>query len=111
LGKGRRFHEACEIAEEYQLRFGERGLQAFEEQPPIQSRQNPDGEEEIWLAADPPSVGSEGAAWHHTVGVRMMRQGLTPGVENGDQAGLPAEVLWIAPMMRIVSAAVLSRMS
>jgi hypothetical protein len=25
----------------------------------------------------------------------MMRQGLAPGVENGDHAGLGAEVLWI----------------
>ena len=93
--EGRRLRETGEIAEEHQLRFVESGLQSLQEQPPIQSRQNPDGEEEVRLAPDPSSVGSEAAAWYDTVSVRMMRQGLAPGVENGDHAGLCAEVLWI----------------
>jgi hypothetical protein len=52
LGDDHRLREMGEIAEEHQLRFVEGGLQSLQEQPPIQSRQNPDGEEEVWLAAD-----------------------------------------------------------
>src|SRR6185503_3566797 len=63
-GKGRRFAEACEIAEELQLASVERRLQALQEQTPIQSRQNTDGEEEVGPAVDPASVGREAAAWH-----------------------------------------------
>jgi hypothetical protein len=94
-GEGRRFPEAYEIAEELQLAFVERRLQALQEQTPIQSRQNTDGEEEVGPAVDPASVGREAAARHNAVGMRMMRQGLAPGVENGDHTGLGAEVLWI----------------
>jgi hypothetical protein len=53
LREGRRLREMGEIAEQHQLRFVESRLQSLQEQPPIQSRQNPDGEEEVpsgmWL--------------------------------------------------------------
>src|ERR1700729_3412858 len=95
LGEDHRLCEMGQIAKERQLRFVEGGLQSLQKQPPIQSRQNSDGEEEVWLAADPSSVGSKAAARHDTVSVRVMRQGLAPGMKNGDHAGLCAEMLWI----------------
>jgi hypothetical protein len=55
--EGRRFPEAYEIAEELQLASVERRLQTFQEQTPIQSRQNTDGEEEVGPAVDPTSGG------------------------------------------------------
>jgi hypothetical protein len=72
LGEDRRLREMGEIAEEHQLRFVEGGLQSLQKQPPIESRQNPDGEEEVRLAADPSSVGSKAASRDDTVSVRMM---------------------------------------
>ena len=94
-GEGTRLHQANEITEEHQLSFVERGLQAFQEQPPIKSRQDANREEEVGPAADPASVGCEAAARHEAVGVRMMHQGLAPSMQNGDHAGLGAKVLWI----------------
>jgi hypothetical protein len=73
----------------------ERRLQALQEQTPIQSRQDADWEEEVGPAVDPASVGRKPAARHDAVGMWMMRQGLAPGVENGDHADLGAEVFWI----------------
>jgi len=92
---GCRLDEAYEIAEELQLSSVERRLQAFQEQPAIQSRENADREEECGPAADPAAVGCEAATRHDTVGMWMMRQGLAPGMKNGDHPGLGAEVLWI----------------
>jgi hypothetical protein len=71
----------------------ERRLQPFQKQMPIQSRQHVHGEEEIGPAADPALIGREATARHDAVGMRMMRRGLAPGVENGDHAGLATEML------------------
>ena len=61
-----------EITEEHELFFVECCLQALQEQPPIQSRQDANREEEVGPAADPASVGCEAAARHESVDVRMM---------------------------------------
>lgn len=94
-GEGRRFHQTYEIAEELQLSFVERRLQTLQEQTPIKSRQHADREEEVGPAADPAPVGRKPAARHDAVGMWVMCQGLAPGVENGDHAGLGTEVFWI----------------
>ena len=41
----------------------------------------------------------------------MMRQRLSPGVQNGDDADLGAEMAWIGGERRSVSAAALNRMA
>ena len=55
-----------------------------------------DWEEEVGAATDPASVGCQTAAGNNKVSMRMMCQGLTPAVQNGDHSGLSAQMLWIS---------------
>ena len=42
---------------------------------------------------NPASIWCDTAARHEAMGMRMMRQGLAPGMENGDHPGLGTEML------------------
>src|SRR6202521_567734 len=53
-------------------------------------------QEEVMRQADPASmIRRQSAAGHHAVNVRMRLQGLTPGMENAQEADLSPEVLGI----------------
>lgn len=60
---------------------------------------------------NPASIRCDTAARHEAMGMRMMRQGLAPGMENGDHPVSAPRCFGSALMRRIVSAAALSRMS
>src|SRR5205807_2192482 len=95
LAEGLGLGERRELAEEPQLGCIERLLQVLDEQATVEARENADGEEEGGPASDPASVGCKAAARHDAVDVRMMRKGLAPGVQEGDHAGLGAEMLGV----------------
>ena len=93
FGKRRRLGEVGEIAEEPQLAGAEGILQFPQEQSAEQPRQHAHRQEESWAASDPAgAVEREAAAWHHAMDVRMMLQGLAPGVEHHGHAELGAEI-------------------
>jgi hypothetical protein len=59
---------------------------------PEDPAQDADGKEEAGLALDPgTTVGSEPPGGHDAVQVRMMDEGLPPGVEDGEEADAGAE--------------------
>ena len=92
-----RFGEVGEIAEQAELASVEGGAQLVEEQPAEQPREDADRQEEAGPAGDPAgAVGRQATAGHDAMDMRMMLQGLAPGVEHGDQADLGAEVLRVA---------------
>ena len=88
----RRVAEVCQIAKECELGVVERRLQVLQEQTSVQPRQNSDRQEKAGPATDPASIAGKAAARDDAMGMGMMRQGLTPGVENGDHAGLSSEM-------------------
>ena len=53
------------------------------------------GQEEVGSASNPASIRSEAAARHDAVHMRMMREGLPPGVQDGDHAGFGAKMFGI----------------
>jgi hypothetical protein len=81
------FEELGEIPEEPQAAGIERCLEAFKEQPAVESGENVDWEEEIGTATNPASVGCETSTRNYEVSMWVMSQGLTPGVQNGDHPG------------------------
>src|SRR5262249_48631802 len=94
-GESRRFVQAGESAEERELATVECRLQALQEQAPVEARENADRKEEVGPAAGPSSIGRETAARHDAMDMRVMREGLPPGVQNGDHAAFGAEVAGI----------------
>jgi hypothetical protein len=72
-------------------------LQGLQEEPAIEARQHFDRQEEAGSAANPSgTVGRRPAARHDTVDMGMMVEVLAPGVQNGDQPDLGAEMLGVA---------------
>ena len=91
-GEGGGIGQGCEIAEEAQGAGVEGGLQTFEEQAAEQPGERLDGQEEVRPAGDPArAIGREAAARHDAMDVGMMRQRLSPGMQDGDDADLGAE--------------------
>ena len=71
-------------------------LQLPQEQSAEQPRQHAHRQEEAGAASDPARAVERGAAaGHHAMDVRMMLQGLAPGVEHRGHADLGAEMLGI----------------
>ena len=92
-----RFGEVGEIAAEAELAGVEGGAQLVEEQPAEQPREDADRQEEAGPAGDPAgAVGRWSTARHDAMDMRVMLQGLTPGVEHSDKTDLGAEVLPVA---------------
>ncbi len=79
-----------------QLAGTEGVVQLFEEEPAEQARQNPHRQEEAGAAGDPAlAIGGDAAARHHAMHMGMMQQVLSPGVQDGEEADLGAQVLGI----------------
>jgi hypothetical protein len=85
-----------EIAEEAQLTRSEGELQAMQKQAAKQSREHAHRQEEAGPASDPAfAVERRPATRHHAMDVRMVLQGLAPGVKDGGHAELGAEMLGV----------------
>lgn len=69
-----------------------RRLKTFEEQSPEQAREHMDGQEEARPAGEPALAVRERAAGHETVDMRVVGERLPPGVENGEEADLAAQM-------------------
>ena len=86
-----RFGEFCERAEEAEIAGCEGGAQRLEEQAAEETREHTYRQEEPAPATDPSrTVERQAAAWRHAMDMRMMLQGLTPGMKDGDNADLGA---------------------
>jgi hypothetical protein len=60
------------------------------------AREHAHGQEETGTASDPARAVERGAAArHHAMNVRMVLQGLTPGMEHRGNTDLRAQMLWI----------------
>ena len=104
--------KAGEIAEEAQLAGVEGVLQCLQEQAAEQAGEHAHRQEEAGAAGDPAgAVGRGAAARHDAMDMRMVLQGLAPGVQDGDDADLGAEMLGIGGDGGSVSAAARNRMA
>jgi hypothetical protein len=93
FGECRWFGQVGEIAEEVELADVEGILQLSQEQPTEQTCEHSHRQEEAWSASDPTCAVERGsAAGNDTMDVRMVLQGLAPGVENHGRAELGAEM-------------------
>jgi hypothetical protein len=89
--------EAGEFREELKFARVEGRCETFEEQAAEQTRQHPDGQEEPRPASHPAcAIGREAAARHDAMDVGMMIEVLSPGVQDGGEADLSAEMPGIA---------------
>src|SRR5882724_5176800 len=70
--------------------------QAFQKQPAEQAAEYTHGEKEAGSAGHPLTVGREPASRHDAVQVRMEMKVLSPGVKDGEEADLRAQMLGIA---------------
>ena len=71
-------------------------LELLQKQAAEQSRQHAYGQEEAGLARDPAgAVGREPAAGDDTMQMRVMQQGGSPGVQDGEEANLRAQMFGI----------------
>ena len=69
-------------------------LEHVEELPAEEPAENTHGEEEALAAGDPAAaVRGQPAAWDHAVEVRVVTNGLAPGVEHREEADLGPQVL------------------
>src|SRR6266850_598221 len=85
--------QARQIAKEPELAGIERRLEAGQEEPAVETRQHLYRQKEAGAAADPAGpVGRWPAARHDAVDMGMMMQVLSPGVQDGDQPNLGAEM-------------------
>jgi hypothetical protein len=88
--------EVCEIAKEAQLASREGGLQLLQKQAAEQPREDAHRQEEAGPASDPACAVERGStAGHDAVDMRMVLQGLAPGMEDGGHAELSAEMLGV----------------
>ena len=95
-GEGVGVAQRFELRIEVQLTGPERAVQLFEEQPAEEPGQHPHRQEEAGAASDPVlAIGGEAPARHHAVHMGMMQQLLAPGMQDGDEADLGAQVLGI----------------
>src|SRR5215469_10285200 len=85
------------VAEEVELAMIEGGLKSVEEEAAEQTGEDADGKEEAGAAGYPAgAVVAEAAARDGAVDVRVMAEVLTPGVEDGEEAEVGAEVFGVA---------------
>jgi hypothetical protein len=85
-----------EAVEEPQLARLKCVVEQLQESTPIKARENPRGQEESRAAVDPaPSIGREAAPRHDAIEMRMMLKILTPGMQDGEESDLGAQVLGV----------------
>jgi hypothetical protein len=85
--------QARQIAKEPELARVERRLEAGQEKPAVETRQHLYRQKEAGAAADPAGpIGRWPATRHDAVDMGMMMQVLSPGVQDGDQPDLGAEM-------------------
>ena len=71
-------------------------LQLRQKQPPKESREHAHRQEETRAAGHPAlAIGTQATAWDYAVQMRMVQQILAPGMQNGDETDLGAQVLGI----------------
>src|SRR5574340_395692 len=96
LGECGGIGETDEIAKEAQLASREGSLQLLQKQTAEQPGENAHRQEEAGPASDPSrAVERRSAAGHDAVDMRMVLQGLAPGMEDGGHAELGAEMLGV----------------
>src|SRR5438552_18278677 len=79
--------------------------QAVHELAPENCTENIDRQEESFLRVNPARVvRRQTAGWNNTVNVRMMLEFLIPGVKDGEESDLRAEVTGIARSARLTHA-------
>lgn len=84
----------------------------MQKQAAEQPREDADRQEEAGPASDPAcAVGRRSTTRHDTVDMRMVLQGLAPGMEDGGHAELGTEMLGSAAMVVSASAAQRNRMA
>jgi hypothetical protein len=84
------------VGEEVQPPGLVRGGQSFEEQAAEEAREHPHGQKEAGPAGNPAlAVGRKAAARDDDMGVRMVGQCRSPGVEDGGESDARAEVLGV----------------
>jgi hypothetical protein len=84
------------IAEELQAAGGMKGGEQFQKQPPKQSREHADGEEEAGPAGDPSlPIARYAATWHDDVDMRVISKRRDPAVQYGGEADPGTKVLRI----------------
>ena len=71
-------------------------LEQFEEEAAEQAGQDANGEEEAGAAGDPAvTIGSDAAAGDDAVQVRVQREHLPPGMQDGEEADLGTEMFGV----------------
>ena len=92
-GEGIAFAEMSVLTEELQVAGIVGGEQLLQAPAAEQSREDADGEEEAWAAADPAlPVERDAAARHDDVDMGVMRHGRAPAVQDGGEADASAEM-------------------
>src|SRR6266568_1235297 len=95
-GEVLRLAERQTVTKEVQLVFAEGASQPSDELAAENAAENFDGQQETGACRDPAGmVGRQSAAGHDTVDVRMRFEGLSPGMQNGEEAGSGTEMSWI----------------
>ena len=88
--------ELGEYAMKRQQLLFEGRLQCLEKQAAEEARQHTHTEKEAGAAVDPTGmIGPQAATGHYAMDVRMVRQGLPPGMKNGEEPDFGAEVFWV----------------
>ena len=96
LGERGGIGEVGEIAKEAQVASREGGLQLLQKQAAEQPGEDAHRQEEAGPASDPTcAVERRSTTGHNTVDMRMVLQGLAPGMEDGSHAELGAEMLGV----------------
>src|SRR4051794_41046236 len=106
-----RLAQPREIAAEGQVAGLKGGLETFEEEAAIETREDADGQEEARAAGDEASVRPDPAPRHDAVDVRVMGERLPHVCRIAIIPVSAPRCFGSAPMVRMVSAAVLNRMS
>ena len=84
------------VAEELQLPGFVQLGQPFQNEPPVQAGQHPDGQEEVLAAGDPlGAIGRQSTTRHDHVHMRVMRHCRSPGVQHRRDADLRTKVLGV----------------
>src|SRR5271170_4353582 len=92
-GEALLFLERPALAEEAQLMAGKEAPQSGDELAAEDAAEHLDRQQEAGTGSDPARVvGGEPATRHHAVDVRMWSECLSPGVQNGQEAKLCAEM-------------------
>ena len=91
--EGSRVGEGRELVEEAQLAGTMGSLELVQERAAVEAREHAHGQEKPGPAGDPRLVvGCEATTWDNAMDVRVMREGLPPGVQHHRGANLGAKM-------------------